>query len=234
MMRFWAVLLAALLTVHSAVAETLTLQPDATDGVDNLLLGAAPTSNQGTNVALGSRASSNQRSIIKFDLSEVPEGSVCTEATLTLTTRVGSNAGEHNVNAIKAANGAWTEAGSNWNTIEGSTAWAGSAGASTSGTDFNASNMGTFTAGANDGDANNVTLDCDQVEAWFDNVANYGLVLWNTSGGGDQFYSSDHSTAEQRPKLVVEYTAAEEEVTVDDDQEWGHHWANGRWQGRFQ
>lgn len=227
MIRFLAVLLAALLTVHPGFSETLTLQPDGTAGVDNLLLGSAPTSNQGTNVALGSRADTNQRSIINFDLSEVPEGSVCTEATLTLTTRVGGSAGEHNVNAILVANGTWTESGSNWNTLDGSNSWAGSAGASTSGTDFNDSNMGTFTAGANDGDSNPVTLDCDQVELWFDNAANYGLVLWNTSGGGDQFYSSDHVTAEQRPKLVVEYEAAEEEVVGDSEDFDG--WTNGKW-----
>lgn len=206
-----------------------TLFKPGAAGVDNALLSNTPTTNLGTNEALVSRSDSNHRSVIEFDLSGLDPGDTCVAATLTLTTRSNGAGGAHNVSALKAANDGWTELGSTWNTKDGSNAWAGSAGASTSGTDFNATPLGTFTASTTELVDNAIALDCDQVELWFGNAANYGLVLWNTAGVGDQFFSSDYSNPAYRPQLVIEWSTP----SGDDDDAWGT-WTNGLLWRRFQ
>lgn len=190
------------------IDPTLTSQPDGTVGIDTVIIGGgSANTNFGTNVSIASRNS--QPAVVLIDFTEadsIPGGANCDDATMSLWTRSTGNAGNHTVNALLASNNGWTEGGATWNKKDGSADWAGSAGASTPDTDYNSAAMGTFTAGGNDGDQNDVPLDTDQVEEWFGGTNNFGLRISNDSGGGDQFYSSDHVTAGQRPQIVVDYT----------------------------
>ena len=132
---------------------TLTLQPDATDGIDTYVYEASANANFGTGVTLSliGFAALRQRVLIKFDLSSIPAGATIDSATLTL---YGQGSGADNtplaVHRILAASGSWTEAGATWNFQDGVARWAGDAasdggtdaGCTQSGTDFSATTMG--------------------------------------------------------------------------------------------
>jgi len=67
--------------------QTLTLQPDATAGVDTFIDSATATTNYGTNVLSIGESNAGaivRRTLIKFDLSTIPAGSLISSATLTL------------------------------------------------------------------------------------------------------------------------------------------------------
>src|SRR3990167_1838841 len=68
---------------------TLTLQPDATAGLDTFIQDNAPTTNSETDTTIyvGENNGSAQitRTLIKFDLSSLPAGITVDSATLTLT-----------------------------------------------------------------------------------------------------------------------------------------------------
>lgn len=182
------------------------LQPS--DGDDTWLNSSAATTNYGSNTTMESRQA-DKHVIIKFDLSSIPGAATITAASLTLTSNFLSPAVEvvSTVHAILAANSGWTEAGATWNTIEGSTAWAGAAGCTTSGTDYNGTSMGTLTypQGSDMNTAITATLNVAQMQAML--AANYGFRIVRSAGGNPTaiWYTAEHTTAAQRPKLSITY-----------------------------
>jgi hypothetical protein len=192
---------------------TYTSQPDATAGVDVLLLKSSPTTNfgtwQGNDLDDGA---SESRCLIKFDLTSIPSGSGITSAVLNLTTRaVSSGAVSCHVASVKSANSSWTESGARWNNTNGSTSWAGSAGCSTSGTDFESTDIGswTSTSSAGGGTVETISISTSTISDIVNNPSNnYGLLIYATGTFGSVVYaSSDHATAGWRPKLTVDYTS---------------------------
>jgi hypothetical protein len=112
----------------------------------------------------------------------------------------------------------WVETEATWNDYKSSTAWPGSGGARTSGTDYEADASPptiTFPASSPDTEAqadlttgNNLTA--ARIAGWFGAVnTNYGIGIAITgSTSGRQWHSSSAATAGYRPKLVIEYTVA--------------------------
>lgn len=207
------------------IDPTLTLD-EGEAGADNdtYLSGYGTTNNYGSHAQLVIDNWLSQVGLIKFDCSSIPSDATCDSATLSLWS-VGT-AGYVEVHSIASGNAAWiegTRSGTQalsgepcWDALAANgsggvtTAWAGSAGLQTSGTDFEATLLGS--ADDDPISANTevpVTLTATRVEGWFGATnTNYGLLLRNSGGYGATFHSSDGATAVYRPKLVVEYTEA--------------------------
>ena len=199
---------------------------DVTTAYDATTYQPAPGDNWGnnTNIYMENFATEYMRGLIKFNLSSL-SGATINSGNLYLYNLTDTQESKNfAVNSILAANSSWTELGSCHDYAVGTTRWAGDtgndggndAGCSVSGTDFNASAMGTWTTGNNDavGTEYNISLNASQVEAWI--TANYGAVLRMTtaSGGLNAVATSDHATTGYRPKLVVVYTSGDASVTA--------------------
>jgi len=199
----------------------LTLQPAAAAGIDNYTIESNPSNNFGTDTVIKTRTDATFRRIglLKFDVSSIA-GQTVNSATLSLWNDSTATANrDFELNSILSANSAWTEAGSVWNfELASSDRWAGDtggdggtdAGCSVSGTDWNAVALGTFSYTANDpaGTEHQCSLTVSQVQDWVDGN-NYGFVLrLTTAAQSFDFRSSDHATAGNRPKLVIDYGVA--------------------------
>lgn len=193
---------------------------------DNLLHSGAPTINFGTHPQF--EVSISRPFIYEYDLSAIPAGAECVSATwyLTKATANGAQAVTCSIYEISAANHGWAAGTLNsaqalagqscWaaKAADGaggvSTPWAGSAGLSTAGVDYETEALGTF--GLNSGDAVGtvyaVELDPARVAGWFGSGANNHGILLKSSANGGHLASAQHATAAYRPRLVVVYIPA--------------------------
>jgi len=205
---------------------TTTVQPDGTAGIDTKVNSTQPTRNYGITGSLLS--STVDRMLLRMSLSAIPATDICDSAVLSLF-QVGSSAAlAFTLTAYKIllANGDWIEGTKNnatagtgepcWDYKEYNTVgWAGSAGLSTSGTDYDATALGTVSGNRSDanGTEYQITLPAALVETWFgSDTDNYGLLIVTSAGCGNMG-SSDYATAGYRPKLVVNHHAAGVTVT---------------------
>ena len=203
------------------VDPTLTLQPDAAAGKDELITSFQPTFNDGVNplLAIGRVGGiNNDRTLIQFDLSTIPVGATVTSAVLSLyctndNASTGSNFTVHRM--VRAwlegtGNYAATGDGATWNTYDGVNNWqtAGAGGA----LDSEAASIGSraFTAAETLNEFKNWSLAPAKVQEWISGaLANNGMLLKSDNEVNDTSYyfaASDHGTAGIRPKLVIEYT----------------------------
>lgn len=179
---------------------TLTLQPDETAAIDTFVQEASPTNAAATSAtfAANGAATSRRNALLKFDLSTLVDKSIV-DATLYIH-NITTNAGNQSfpIHAILAANSAWVE-GATWQYAVPSTVrWAGDteadagtdAGCSVSGTDYNATEIGTLEyVGNTAADTEHaVALDLAQFTAMV--AANYGMVLRRTPSGIFSFHSA--------------------------------------------
>lgn len=220
------------------VDPTLVLQPDASDGIDNYLNGEDATRRRANNgvsaglqMGLAAADWGPGRPMLRISLSSIPAGAVCQSAVLRLANT--ANAAQTatvtaKIHAILAANSGWVEgtkdnmqAGAGepcWNAkaADGAggvtTAWAGSVGCGTSGTDYEATALGQqdITDDAA-GTTYDFALTANRVQAWFGSDAvNYGVIglatVENSVGTFAEVASSDNATAARRPKWTVVYT----------------------------
>lgn len=214
-------------TAAALTAYTLTLQPDAAAGKDAQLTGGASAAkNYGASTYLFG-ITGGERTLLYFSLAAVPAGAICSSATLTLYQAGAgpSKAFTLTAYAIAAANTGWAEGTKNaatagagepcWNAkaADGAggvtTAWAGSAGLSTAGTDYVALALGSTSGNRADisGTGYAISLTPASIAAWFGaDTNNHGLLVVPSADTG-VIASSDHATAAYRPKLVIEYLA---------------------------
>lgn len=204
---------------------TLTLQPDAADGLDTTIsdIWAERSQNFGisNNVRVGLAATGNtMRGMIQFSGITLPAGGTLSSAALTLTRIGGGDATARNVYAHRGLlhwhegtlDGAvpdvtdgsvWTH--HNHNNLSGWEVWAGGEGGA-AGTEFAAVATGSV---AVEGDAAySITVTAD-VLAWLTGTANYGWWLLGAETTNNEykiFASSDNATANNRPKLTITYT----------------------------
>lgn len=199
---------------------TFTSQPDGTAGIDSSNQENLADTANNTAVAMSTivTAGSRRQSLLKFDVSSLAGFTVISATLYIYNLTVLSGNQTFTLNSILVANSGWVE-GETWNYANPSTVrWAGDTGAdggtdagcSVSGTDYNATALGTLTHTSNDPADTEyaITLNVAQVQAWV-NGSNYGLVVRRTSAGSNmQWRTSDYATdITKRPKLVIEYAS---------------------------
>lgn len=179
---------------------------------------------------IGNSAGAERKTLLRFDLSSLM-GQAASIDSVTLTMfqiaeGASNNGAEVDVNLyqIQSANGGWVEGtgsgsaqagSSSWNYKANATvSWAGSAGLSTSGTDYVASAIdGTKTIIAKTGSGGTYTwnLPVSLIQSWIDGE-NTGLLFAATDFGSLEdndffrFASSLYTTSNLRPMLTVNYT----------------------------
>lgn len=190
------------------VQTVLTLQPDATAGVDAMINSDSATTNYGTltSLDLGYFAETNQsRPLLKFDLSSVPTSAIVQTAVLTLKRAGNDGTHAYTFGAYKVLRN-WVESQATWNIYSTGNSW-GTAGCNNTTTDRSGTAENAHTINF----AGNNTWDIPlMVQDWVTTPAsNFGLILltveaW-TAQGVWYPYSSDDGTAGNRPQLVVTY-----------------------------
>lgn len=192
---------------------TLTLQPDATSGIDTELESVSPTLNFGVATTIDSimtGGSDKRRGLFQFDLSSIVAGSQVSTATFTRHCRANEGAAQVNVHRTARSwtegtkNGSGAADGATWNTYDGTNNW------TLAGGDFDP------TVAGNNNPASWVNgtfydfIITSLVGGWVSGAnANNGLLSkvatetgTNTGLAAD---SSDNATSGNRPKLVVVY-----------------------------
>ena len=206
------------------VDPTLELQPDESTSRDTCLTSyVSGVANWGTGNTLQLKDAS-RRGLIAFDLSSIASGMLCLSALFDIYQSWQQTARTTSIYAVKAANGDWIEGVSNgtqalagepcWiaKAADGAggvtTAWAGSAGLSTPGTDYESVAIGSWvnSVGGGGGGHETAPLTPSVVQGWFGLATNPGMLLWGvqTDGYENQAYSSV-SGVPDAPKLTVEY-----------------------------
>lgn len=196
---------------------------DVTTYKDNYIYTANQTHNNGASISIG--YNNTCKSLLEFDLSSIDSAATCNSATLYLYhgSQGTDSAFTWTAYSIAVGNDGWPEGNKNGATggagdscfdhyeqSPGSeTNWAGSPGLATSGTDYEASSLGSFNGNRSDavGTEYSTTLTAARIEGWFGaSNTNYGL-LGTFSAAAFDIASSDHATTGYRPKLVVDYSA---------------------------
>jgi hypothetical protein len=188
---------------------------------DTKLSSSVATRNFGVSVTILG-AATTECMLVWWDLSVIPAGSIVNSATLKLYQAGSAAANAFTLTAfdILVGNSGWIEGTKNnatagagepcWNYKAYNTvAWAGSVGLGTSGTDYNAANIGTDTGNRSDpnGTEYAIALAPAAVAAWLGNAANYGIKVITSTGCG-AIASAENATAARRPLLEIDWTAA--------------------------
>lgn len=178
---------------------------------DTYLGDDAPTTNHGTEVAVyggeWNGGAQVTRGLFKFDISSVPAAVIVQSATLSLWTVVDYATNTRTYRIFRQLR-AWTEAGATWNKYDGTNNWATAGGFGA--TDCEQTDIGSVSI------ANDTAVDTEiqwalTASAITEMVSgaftNNGFFVKADTEANDMwgFYSSEHETTAQRPKLVIEY-----------------------------
>jgi Tfp pilus assembly protein PilX len=187
---------------YQTTSKTYTLQPNAAAGIDTYI--DIGNKNDGSFNTMWV-SPGYDLTLLKFDLSAFPAGSVPLAATLSLY-RTGGASGSGTL-SMQRLRSNWVEGtganspqdGVNWSTSDGSTPW-------TTGGDFHpvAVSRIPYVSGTSFWDAFDAT---DLVMAWLSGrYLNQGLIINASAGVGTlKYLSSDDSNASTRPKLAINY-----------------------------
>ena len=207
-------LLASLPSVPSAAApllDTYTSQPS--NGDDTFVITNDPTANRGTETTMGvgelnTITDATRRGLIKFDLSSIPANANITSATLSLWVALNrsSDASDYRIYRLLKD---WVELEATWDIYSTGNNWA-TAGLG-SGTDYASASIATTNIGASVSPGSEIqwSLDPTVVKQMIDGTySNYGWMIKADTelNDGYNFYTSEHTTAGERPKLVIQYT----------------------------
>jgi hypothetical protein len=193
------------------------LQPGDGDDVtlkDAPITDADPDANAALGALLQRRMSPAHRSLLRWDLSSIPPGSVIQDARLELHAFDRGSAQATTIEIFKVRV-PWQETTVTWNQASTGALW-DEPGCSGAGTDREASVAASTTIGADDPVPGWHTWDVTSlVQGWFANPAtNYGMIL--ISKGlmvRYDFQGSEAGASDLRPRLVVEYSASSTTAT---------------------
>jgi hypothetical protein len=194
---------------------TFSDQPAEASAQDTFIFSSLPNNSYDTSseiqMGLGSR-----HGLVKFDLTSIPAGATCTAATLSLWSK-NSTAGTQafDIYMLHANVSDWEETAT-WNDYKTSTAWPGSGGGGTSGTDYEADASPpsiTYPVSSADTEAQadlltGSNLDADRLAAAFGaGGTNHGFIIGVGAANIRIWHSSNNGTAGYRPKIAIDYVA---------------------------
>jgi hypothetical protein len=193
------------------MAETLTIQPDATAGLDTSIDSANPTVNYGTGTSMRcgdeTSAANACRSLLKFDLSGIPTGSTILTAVLTVTL-VEDRSSNERIKRVYRLKRAWTEGGATWNKYDGTNNWSTAGGFHADDCEQTDICNTTFSAAETIPSEKTFPLTASAVQEMFTGAfTNNGFMIKTDTETDDSYglATSDHATASYRPKLVITY-----------------------------
>jgi hypothetical protein len=172
---------------------------------DTQINGSAATQNYGTSQTLEMAGSSGIATLLKWDVSAIPTGSVVVSAAIELNV-TDPTAQDYEVYALQKA---WDELSATWQQFSDGQNWAGD-GAGGPG-DHGAATLGSL--GAPSGGTVLINLNdagLAAVQSWINNAdSNFGIILNDYLASDAAAISSRETTvAAQRPKLTVNFTPA--------------------------
>lgn len=216
-------LLGSVASVAGAQTHTFQDGADGYDGTQDASLYPGVESDFNTGGQIVTYANTGTRSIYKFDLSSLKGKKVSGPATLTLSianTSMDEPATvPFSLYAIADANADWKQGNNGFAAADDEgevtynhrahpkTAWAGTAGMSTSGTDFKVPALDSDTydqSPAAEAKKIELTLPAELVQHWIDGINAGVLLSADSAPGAVQFYSSEAVNLANRPKLTVQ------------------------------
>jgi len=173
---------------------------------DTMIRALNSNTNYGTLATLEMDGSPDIASLVAWDVSAIPVGSVVVSVSFELYV---TNTTVHSY-SVFAMERAWDELGATWNVAGAARPWS-TAGAS-SASDRNGSALGAITSRS----TGTLRVDLNAagraaVQEWInDPLSNHGLIFQNYGDASDglDFRSSETSTFSQRPRLLVTYAAS--------------------------
>lgn len=193
-----------------------TFKPNEAASLDTWIEQGNPNNNNATHVQLRmefSAAANNDDTLLKFDLSPIPPGSIIEAATLSLYLEAqlggAESLGTCYITRILAANHDWTEGGATWNKKDGVDDWAGTAGCETRGEDIAGADLWSGFPPVDVATYSEFELDPIGFQALLD-IGNYGFKYWSSIRDGDiqrylRYASASDVDAGQHPKLYVRW-----------------------------
>ncbi len=180
---------------------------------DTYLSSSRPTTNFGSSVLLeigffAAKGSDTLRTLMVFDVSDIPAGAVITSATLGLNASTAATSASV-ARAYRVVQDAWTEGGATWNTYDGSNAWT-TAGCSDDGSDFTLTDGVDWNLPTSTGAFDITGMETLVQDAVDNRAGNLHLLLrriFETSTTSIVTVDSgEHATPANRPLLTVNYT----------------------------
>lgn len=209
----WDWLEAAVYPVY--VDANFTDQPAEASSKDTHSESTDPDNNSGTDVKFKTKTTVRHGEI-EFDVSSISDSATCDAATLSLWSEESAITKTYGIYSRHSNVATWTELGLTWNNYKADTAWPGSGGGLTGGTDFEAdasaptivfpNSSANTEATADLTSGNNLTA--ARIAGWFGaGNTNYGLVIGITGDADTRdWHSSGAATAGYRPKISIDYT----------------------------
>lgn len=195
------------------ISQTITLQPDATTGIDAVILDDDPTkvdpTSEETIAFIWTRNGHTYegRSLLKFDLSSLPAGKTITSAKISLYWATLSSAGQAGDNDTKVSRvtSSWDENTVSWNTKP-----------SVSASDFiTLPKSSSATQDYIDIDVTSLVT-----QMYNNQSTNYGFCfeqVVKSTYRSMKFASSDYSVASKRPKLEITFSSCDKQAYFRPD-----------------
>ena len=193
----------------SAYADTVIYQQDlngysgTTDTYINIY---SSNTNFWENTLLITRAYRNSKSLIRFDVTQIPSNAVINSAKLKLYVYNNSgNGGGNSVSLYRVLDKSWMESEATWNVYQSGFSW--SAAGMGSGSDYSSSPDASPVVGYS---PTNIWANfsiTSLMQNWINgSYQNNGMVIITTNGPLMNIYSSESPNVTLRPKLIVNYT----------------------------
>jgi len=118
------------------------------------------------------------RSLLKFDLSSIPTGSIITSATLRIYDSGANYADNTRTMYVNRSKRAWTENGATWNKYDGTNDWS-TAGGGTNSNDVELTAIGSISMPASEAAGYvEISLTASAIQEWLDGIfTNNGIIL---------------------------------------------------------
>lgn len=192
----------------------LTLQPDGTTGQDSHMDSSTSSTNYATatEMVVGERddlLSVIGRSLIRFDLSVIPKTAriISAQLTLTISFERSSNARDQKIYRVLRN---WVAAEVSWLEWSSGNSWT-AAGCTSGVSDYDSTVWATLNLGTSESGAKTWNLSTAEFTKIVNGTyPNYGWLIAADTQLNDAiaYCTSNHATASNRPKLVVEYATS--------------------------